>query len=279
MAEIVAQLDAAEGAAAPRALTIVQQINAERLVLLGWSRAILMQLSHPLVGAGIQHSAFRGGAIQAAQRLHHTVGAMLSLTYGDPTRRAATIGRIRAIHRTVHGVLAQPIGNFPVGTRYAADDPALLLWVHATLIDSVTLVYQRLVRPLTATELDQICRQSAPLLIELGGDQSTAPLTWPALQAYLKDAETSGVLCVSDSARRLGHAVIAPRAGYVPLPMSGLHRFLVAGLLPATLRTAYGFTWTASRQRRFEQTLTALQAVRRLTPDRMARWSQARQTR
>ena len=33
---------------------VAHRINAERLVLLGWSRAILLQMAHPLVAAGVK---------------------------------------------------------------------------------------------------------------------------------------------------------------------------------------------------------------------------------
>src|SRR5687767_14082362 len=135
------------------AAAIVRRVNGERLVVLGWPRAILMQLAHQLIAAGIaEHSAYRGGASEAAVRLRHTVWAMLSLTFGDQARRSEALSRIRAIHKTVHGTLSEHAGPFPAGTRYSAEDPALLLWVHATVLESDVEFYQRVVRPLTVTE-------------------------------------------------------------------------------------------------------------------------------
>src|SRR5918996_1999556 len=111
---------------------VLSRVNSERVVLLGWSPAILMQLAHPLIAAGVlQHSTFHGGAFAAVARLHHTVSAMLSLTFGDQERRAAALSGIKAIHRRVHGTLPVSAGLFPAGTAYSAEDPALLLWVHA----------------------------------------------------------------------------------------------------------------------------------------------------
>ena len=49
------------------------------------------------------------------------------------------------MHKRVRGELTEPAGRFPAGTPYAADDPALLLWILATLVDSGLLVYQRYV--------------------------------------------------------------------------------------------------------------------------------------
>lgn len=251
----------------------VERINSERVVLFGWSRAILMQIAHPLIGAGvIEHSAFRGGAVQAALRLRHTVSAMLALTFAGPEAHAAAIAGIRAIHRRVHGTLPGPVGRFPAGTRYSAEDPALLLWVHATLVHSTADIYSRLVAPLTLDELNEVCLDALPVLDELGGDTAAAPQSWPALLAYLDDVEASGTLALTPETRALGHAVLVPRAAGLPLPLSGLQRLITTGLLPASLRDAYGLPWDAARERRFARALAGLRRLRGLTPDALARW-------
>ena len=73
-----------------RESTISWRINAERFVLLGWGRAILLQFAHPLVAAGVaEHSSFRESGAAAVRRLHLTVKAMLALAFGDAPRRAA----------------------------------------------------------------------------------------------------------------------------------------------------------------------------------------------
>jgi uncharacterized protein (DUF2236 family) len=261
-------------------MTIVQRVNAERLVLLGWSRAILMQLAHPLVAAGVlDHSGFRGGAAQAAARLHHTVGAMLSLAFGDESRRAAAIGGIRAIHRRVNGTLRTGVGILPAGTPYSAEDPALLLWVHATLLDSNTGVYERLVAPLTTDERDRICDESVPILVALGGDPETAPRTWATLQEYVGGMYGSGILAVSPDARDIAMAVLSPRAAGIPLPLTGLHRVLTTGLLPGSLRHAYGLPWSERHARRFERAVRLLRRLRRVAPPSLAYWADAPQRR
>jgi uncharacterized protein (DUF2236 family) len=257
--------------------TTLRRINGERLVILGWGRAILMQLAHPLVAAGVAgHSAFRGSISEGAARLYHTVSAMLSLTFGDAARRAAALERIRAIHRTVNGTLDEAAGPFPAGTVYSAEDPALLLWVHATLLDSNAEIYQRLVEPLATNERDALCEESVPLLVELGGDAATAPRTWRALRAYMEQVEHSGVLVVTPAARELGAGVLAPRAGGWPAPLSGLHWLIEVGLLPAIIRDAYGFEWNPVREARFQRTMRMIRAARRATPATLARWRDAR---
>jgi uncharacterized protein (DUF2236 family) len=255
---------------------VVQRVNRERVVLLGWSRAILMQLAHPLIAAGVvQHSSFRGGAVAAAVRLHHTVGAMLSLTFGSDERRAAAVAKIRAIHRTVNGTLGVSAGPFGPDTRYSAEDPALLLWVHATLLDSSVEIYERVVEPLEDADRDRLCIESAPLLEELGGDAATTPRCWRDLQAYMARTYDSGVLAVTDEARMLGTAVLSPRAAGVPLPLSGVHRLLSTGLLPPSLRLAYGFPWNEAREARFHRALRTLRTVRRFAPHALTHFKAA----
>ena len=259
------------------AASIAQRVNRERVVVLGWSRAILLQVAHPLIAAGvIEHSAFRGNALEAAVRLHHTVSAMLSLIFGAADQRAAALARIRAIHKTVNGTLKRDAGPFPAHTPYTAEDPALLLWVHATLIDSSADIYQRVVATLTAGELDALCVEAAPVLHELGGDPRTTPMTWRALQDYLRQVYASGALAVSDDARTLGRAVLSPRAAGVVVPFSGVQELLTVGLLPADVRSAYGFDWSEERERRFHRAVRGVRSVRRLLPDVLAHWKVAR---
>jgi uncharacterized protein (DUF2236 family) len=256
---------------------VAQRLNSERVVLLGWSRAILMQLAHPLVAAGVlAHSTFRGGAYEAAVRLHHTVSAMLSLTFGDDAARRAALSRILGIHKTVNGTLAEAVGMFPAGTRYSAEDPALVLWVHATLLDSIADVYQRTVEPLSRAELDAFCEESAPTLIDLGGDPETAPRTWDALTAYMRRMDGSGIFAVTGPSRALANNILSPRAAGLRVPFAGINRLVTIGLLPPLMRTLYGFEWHAARERRFQRTLRIIRATRGLAPNVIARWPQAR---
>ena len=148
---------------------VSRRINAERLVMFGWSRAILLQLAHPLVAAGVtEHSSFRGGGISAILRLHHTIRVMLALVFGDESARRAALDGIRTIHRRVNGRLPAAAGIFPARTPYSAEDPDLVLWVHATLLESIPMVYELLVQPLSDTERDAYCAEGAAIAIELG---------------------------------------------------------------------------------------------------------------
>ncbi|MGE3404549.1 MAG: oxygenase MpaB family protein [Vicinamibacterales bacterium] len=255
--------------------TLVQQVNAERVILFGWARAILMQLAHPLVAAGVaEHSTFRSGRVMAATRLHHTVQAMLALVFGTDAARQAAIDGILQIHRRVHGTLREAVGAYPAGTRYSAEDPSLVLWVHATLLDSVPLVYSRTVTELTEADHDRYCSEAANVAIALGAPTGEVPRTRAALRAYLDAAMDSDRLAVGAAARGLASAVLHPPFRLLTGPAAALNRTITVGLLPQPLRAAYGFDPIDGR--RVNGALRLVRAARAVTPAPWRRWPIAR---
>jgi uncharacterized protein (DUF2236 family) len=260
----------------PRA-TVAQRVNAERLVLFGWSRAILLQFAHPLIAAGVaEHSGFRERPRAIAARLHHTVGAMLALAFGTPAEYDAALDGIRAIHRRVNGTLAQCVGPFPAGTRYSAEDPDLVLWVHLTLLDSIVLVYERFVAPLTGAERDAYCRDAAPTVIALGARERDVPYTWTEAQHAITVAYASGRIVVGPQGRELAHAVVTPRVPRALAWPFALNRLVTVGLLPGAIRREYGYDWRETDERHLVRLTAVIRGARRVSPGVLAHWRAAR---
>jgi uncharacterized protein (DUF2236 family) len=256
---------------------VAWRLNAERLVVLGWTRAILLQFAHPLVAAGVhEHSGFRSSPLAAVTRLRHTVSAMLSLTFGTDEKRERTIAAIRTIHQRVNGTVPTSAGPFVAGTRYSAEDPALVLWVHLTLLESIVLTYELLVGTLTERERDEYCEASAPLAIALGALDAEVPRTWQATRAGVERAYASGRIAVSAEARALAFAVVRPRGARLAGPVMWINEVLALGLLPSHLRDSYGFRWTPLRARAFGVIARAIRLARRFVPDVVTLWRDAR---
>lgn len=253
------------------------RVNAERIVLLGWGRAILLQLAHPLVAAGVfGHSSFRATPWAAASRLYHTVHAMLALTFGSDDDRERTLDAIRAIHRRVNGVLEDEVGPFPAGTRYSAEDPALVVWVHATLIESVILAYERLVAPLSAKERDAYCEEAFPIAVALAARPQDVPRRWDDLRSFMDRMYASGALAVGSHGRELSRAVLSPAGGWAVAPATWVNRVVTIGLLPSGVRQQYGLAWADRDERRLDRILSCLRAARRVLPDALALWPDSR---
>lgn len=252
-------------------------MNRERLARLGWSRAILLQAAHPLVAAGIaDHSAFQSGARAASRRLRATIQAMRAITCGDDASRAAAIAHIRQAHRRVHGALGAPVGAYPAGTRYSADDPALVLWAHAAKVESTVIVYERFVGVLSPEARDAYCDEAAATAIALGAAAEQVPRTWSALARYLEAEYASGRIAVSADARAIADALLFPPWLAVPPPVAWMNRLVTIGLLPDALRQQYRYGWNARRARQLDRLCRALGGLRRGVPAVVAWWPDAR---
>jgi uncharacterized protein (DUF2236 family) len=252
-------------------------IAGERLALLAWPRAILLQLAHPLVAAGVaQHSGFRASPFAPFARLHATVGAMRQLTFGSDDEAAAVVRRILGVHDRVKGTLREGAGTHAGGARYSAHDPALLLWVHATLLDSHVRILEQILRPFSAEERDAYCREAAPFAVMLGATPADVPRTWQQLQDFISTEIDSGRVTVGADARALAPAILRPAASWVVWPLQLAGELVTTGSLPPAIRSGYGFAWNASRERRCQRVLATLRALRGVTPDGLARWPEAR---
>lgn len=256
---------------------VSRTVNAERLVLLGWPRAVLLQFAHPLVAAGVyEHSGFREKPSAAIRRLEHTVRAMLALTFGSDDERERALESIRTIHRRVHGTLSADVGRYAAGTPYSAENADLVLWVHATMLESVPMFYELLVAPLTDGERDAYCAEAAPAAVALGARTEEVPRSRAALNDYIERMRVSGELAVGAQAKELARHVLSPPLGAVAAPGTYMSRVLTLGTLPEDIRRDYGFRWTAREERALRLLIPALHRLRGVLPRRAAMWRAAR---
>ncbi len=143
--------------------SITRRVNRENVLLLGGGRALLMQLAHPKVTAGVdEHSDFRSHPVR---RLRRTVRMTMAIVFGD---RETALAAARAVNQT-HGKVR--------GREYRALDPELLLWVHTTLVDSAIVTYETFVKPLTAREREDFYQESKVLGELLGIPRDRFPRT------------------------------------------------------------------------------------------------------
>ncbi|HET7876652.1 MAG TPA: oxygenase MpaB family protein [Methylomirabilota bacterium] len=257
--------------------SVVWKVHREVVLLAGWGRAILLQLAHPLVARGVaEHSGFRSESWGRVRRLERTLGAMLTLTFGTPEEIARVAARINHIHDGIHGRLGAPHGPFAADTRYSAHDPALLAWVHGTLLDSFLLTYERFVAPLTAEERDRYCAESAGVEDLLGMPTGSVPRSVAELRVYMDDMLAGGSVVVTGTARELARDVVWPPAPWPVKPLLAVTRLATVGLLPPAIRAGYGYEWDARRER----TLRCLTALVRgglpLVPPPLRHWPAAR---
>jgi uncharacterized protein (DUF2236 family) len=252
--------------------SVTWKVNRELIVIAGWGRAILLQLAHPAIAAGVNdHSCLRGCPLSSVRRLRSTVGAMLSITFGDTERMIGAVAGINAIHDRVRG----KVRDGADGT-YSAHDPELQRWVHATLLESIHLSYEQLVGPLTLSERDQYCSEASIMEALMGMPAGWLPRSAAELDIYMRDMLDGSRIVVTDTSRALARAVLFPRKWQMAWPAYRAIQLLTIGSLPPSIREAYGFEWGPRDARALARWIGVLRASRRLLPPLAREWPMAR---
>jgi uncharacterized protein (DUF2236 family) len=224
----------------------IRRIHREHVMALAGPRALLMQAAHPVAFAGFFAST--GSLEDPYRRLERTAAVLETITFGERADADRATARVRRIHSRVRGRLSEPAGRFPAGTPWAADDPDLLLWILATLVDSGLVVYERYVRALGPAERQAYWDDFRVVGRLFGLRAADMPEAVDDLDGYMRSMLGGDVLHVTDEARDLGiRIVLRPPVPLVARPLVEVANFVTVGLLPAGLRRQYGLSWDPVR--------------------------------
>ena len=168
-----------DGLFGPR--SVVWRVNRDRCFPLAGMRSLMVQALHPLAMAGVaQHSTWKQDPFG---RLAATSGYLLTTTYGDTASALAAAAWVRKVHVHVRGV------DPGTGLPYSAEDPVLLLWVHAAMVDSIVTVAQRYGRILDAAEADRYVAEMVRFAEIVGVPRDDVPATVASLREYIESVE------------------------------------------------------------------------------------------
>lgn len=233
---------------------MVWRVHREAAVLAGGQSALLMQIAHPLVAAGVaEHSDFPAGAWK---RLRRTLDSTLAVVFGTTEEAERAAARVNALHASVHGTLRAPSAGMAAGTPYSALDPALLLWVHATLVRTSIRTYATLVGPLGAGERERYYEETKRAASAFGLDR--VPATLEDFDGYV-EGMIAGLEAGPD-ARRLAPSILRP----APRPVRAAlwpAEAITAGLLPARVREIFAIGFGPARRAAFASAATVSRAI------------------
>jgi uncharacterized protein (DUF2236 family) len=256
------------------------RLNREAMLLLGAGpRALLLQIAHPAVAAGVHdHSDFRA---DPWRRLSATLRSYLTIVYGTTGAARAEIRRLNTLHRAISG------------PGYSARDPELALWVHATLIDSTIVANDAWIEPMSVDRRAAYYAETRPIGRAFGVPDDLLPRDLDDFETYVESMLASGgPIVVSETACELGRAVLRPPLSPLApmLPFEGLARAVLAnvpvamygwtlwpaiGLLPGRIRDAYGLSWGWPEQVVAGWLVAVWRAWRPWLPDELRQMPQA----
>jgi uncharacterized protein (DUF2236 family) len=157
--------------------SVTWRVSGDLSSIVAGLRALLVQALHPLAMAGVdQHSDWRRDPVG---RLAATSSYLATVSFGDRAAAERAAARVRRIHEHVHGT--DPV----TGRPYAASDPALLLWVHAVLVESGIVACQLFGTPLTPPDTDRYVAEMAVAAELVGVPAALVPSSAGELRQYL----------------------------------------------------------------------------------------------
>ena len=218
-------------------------------------RALMLQALHPLAMAGVdQHSNWRADPVG---RLAATSGYLATITFGDRAAAEQAAARVRRIHEHITGT------DTITGQRYEASDPALLLWVHATLVDSGIVAAGMFGTSLPALDADRYVAEMVAAAELVGVPAGQVPASLSDLDSYLT-ASRPALRCTPAAAESMAYLLDPPGLDVVIAEIWADIREGVVATLPSWAQDMYGYPaapLTPARQTEIRQALGVLDAV------------------
>jgi uncharacterized protein (DUF2236 family) len=244
--------------------TVFWRVSREPALLLAGMRALLLQIAHPKIAQGVaDHSRYREDPLGRGIR---TFTAVYSLVFGNREEAIAAALRVRAVHDRVHGRVIDPLPS-GMDASYDANDPELLLWVAATLLDSAVVAYELFVEPLSPAEKEQHYQQARRFGQLFGIPQQRYPDSWADFQAWWQQMLASDTLTVTDTARGIYRGLLT--GTWFTRVLAPFNYALAAMLLPDRLVESFGMRRSAPVRMTFHAIVWITRVLVRLLPRRL----------
>jgi len=214
-----------------------------------------MQALHPLAMAGVdQHSGWRRDPVG---RLAATSAYLATVAFGERAAAVRAAARVRRIHDHVRGT------DMVTGRSYAAGDPALLLWVHAALVDSVLAAGSLVGMALSAADSNSYVAEMVTAAELIGVPRSLVPSSVPELDLYVASVRP-GLRCTPAVAESMAYLLDPPGLDEDIAEIWQDVREAAIAALPRWARQMYGYgapPLTPGRRTQIRQSLGVLDAI------------------
>jgi len=218
-------------------------------------RSLMMQALHPLAMAGVdQHSGWRQDPVG---RLAATSAYVTTISFGERAAAEQAAARVRRIHTHVRGV------DGVTGRQYEASDPALLLWVHAALVESALAARETFGTPLPAPDADRYVAEMVVAAELVGVPAGLVPSDVAGLDGYLASVRPE-LRCTPAASESMAYLLDPPGLEPDIAEIWQDVRYGAVVALPDWAREMYGYRappLTPERREEIRQVLGILDAV------------------
>jgi uncharacterized protein (DUF2236 family) len=255
----------------PPGRSMARRVHGERSVgLLYGQRALLIGALEPLTYTGTMLSTRSGD--RPFERLARTAKVQETVFLGTRAEADEVLAKVHRLHETIAGTLPEAAGTHPAGTAYSAFDPELMLWTLAVIADSGREMYETMVRPLSASEREDLWKDYVRFGELFGLPRSEVPGSYREFATWWESKLASSNLQVTPHGLEM-----APLMAFrqpVPAPARGnlvVQNHIIKGTLPPRVREIFGIRWTRAHQSSFRALAASHRRARRLFPRSMRR--------
>lgn len=230
----------------------------------GAGRALLLQISHPWVTAGIdEHSITRDDPLKRAR---NTFSYLLTMTMGSREQALEAARDVRIIHARVQGKLRERAGVFAEGSEYRASEVQAMLWVHATLWETLMLTYEQSVGRVSDADKLRFYEETKIFAYLFGIPEEALPPNWWAFLEYCENMRNSGQLVSTKASRELAGYLFGWHGVLMWAPMQ-YAKLTTAANMPEPLRSQYGFKYGPVRKFMYESSMVGSKVAHFVMPD------------
>ncbi len=248
--------DDAAGFFGPESVT--WKIYREPGILIGSYKALLLQVAHPAVGAGVKiYSNFQKDYLGRAYR---TFLNMSSIFFGSCSLAKKTANHLHSMHYRICGSYIQRNGE---EKKFCANEPQLLTWILATLVATSIQAYDLLRPALTLEEKNRFIKEAQITAQLMGIPPGFFPESYESFVEYFTRVLESKQLEIGSTAEHLATDILRG-----PFPfLRKANRLFATALLPKVLIEQYQLEWNKKLAQRFQNRMSFIRRFYSWWPD------------
>lgn len=210
------------------------RIHSDPAGWFGGGRALLLQALHPVAMAVFtQNTRYED---DPWGRLFRTADFFVKTIFEDRATADRAAAKVRAIHKRAEAIDPQ------TGAHRRADEPDLLLWIHATAVDSFIAAHRQFGGGLSSEDADTYVGEMGIMAELLGLPPTMTPRTTRELDLYLEEVRPT--LGMTDEARDAARWILFfPPVPKMIRPVWFPVTAALISSLPEYARQMYGLPW------------------------------------
>lgn len=224
--------DSSKGYFGPESMT--WKLYREPTIVLGSMRALLLQIAHPYIAKGVH--MFSNFEKDTIGRAHRTFLSMVRIWFGDIQTANNSARRLHNIHSMIRGQMVWETEDETIVNPFCANDPDLLYWVLATLVDTTLVLFEKTVRPLSNEEQEQFFEESKITAQLMGIPLNEYPENLAAFYKRYNKVIIDGTLQLQNEGQEITKALFK-----VPYPIRRINEILAEGFFPDPVKNTFGF--------------------------------------